>query len=564
LIIMANNTSEREHMPIADLLYPSTEKRAALKKRRIEIEEKLPCDYLNDLMTESVSAMICRRNPQNVMRLFREFNCDKEVAQYRLDAFEDIQNHPKLSPVMHKIIRTMLDGERKNVRNMDSPDTFSQLGACIEVLDAYISCMEQLHEFYMSEGQGLNSLAFRGMFACFEERFNSEDFADMKRDIAELKEALSEKIRCVTIAINFDQEMRPIAAGIVDYSNKPAGEKPSVFDRLFYRNSARPDTYVMGKMRTNRPNEDGFVNEADKALFGELEKITSQYIGRLAGALKAYDRLTFEHMSAIEDQLDIYDGLAALAENAQARGVKMRRPTLYDDRERNADIRKLYDICFYAKAAAANSKLKGDELIVRNDISMDESGRFFILTGANNGGKTTFTRAVGLCFLMAQTGFYVPAESCELSICDFIYTHFPREEETGINSSRFTAEIKQLKTISDTITSNSLLLMNESIQSTTPKECTEIAAELVRIFCIIGVRGIFATHLTDLGYMCDEIAADPDCRSKPDSIIAEVDEESGRRLYRIRHGLPSKTSRAADVFDKFGINIEEIRGRQGR
>ena len=192
---------------------------------------------------------------------------------------------------------------------------------------------------------------------------------------------------------------------------------------------------------------------------------------------------------------------------------------------------------------------------------MDDSGRFFILTGANNGGKTTFLRGAGLCFLMAQTGFYVPAAACVISPCDFIFTHFPKEEETGINASRFTTEIKDLKVISDLVSENSLLLMNESIQSTTPKECAEIAGEITRIFCIIGVRGIYATHITELALMCDDITADPDCRSVPVSIVATVDEESGKRLYKIKRGQPLKQSYAMDIFNSFGINSENIRKR---
>ncbi len=549
----------KERLGISDLLYPSQEKRDELKKRRIYLSENMPCDYLNDLMADSVASMICRRNPQNVMRLFREMNTDIEVANYRLDAIDDMINHPKLSPTIHKIIRTLLDSERRNIRTMDSPDTFQQLGACIEVLETYITCIEHLHEFYLSDGIHLNSLAYKKMFECFEESYNSDDFASMKQDIADLREAFTKHVRSVTVAINFDGDMRPIAAGVIGYSDKLAEEKPSVFDRLFYRNSAKPDTYVMGKMRTNQPNNDGYVNEADKALFSEMEKITSSYIGKLGSALKSYDRLTFEHISALEDQIEIYDGIVTLIENASARGVKMIHPILCEDDRRYARFDKVYDVCFYAKAAAADTKSKGDDLIVRNDILMNDDARFYILTGANNGGKTTFTRAVGLCYLLAQTGFYVPAEYAELSTCDFIYTHFPREEETGINSSRFTAEIKQLKVISDTITKNSLLLMNESIQSTTPRECTEIATELVRIFSIIGARAIFATHLVELGFLCEEISSDKDCKSKLKSIIADVDESSGKRLYRIREGLPPKSSRALDIFAQFGISIDDVR-----
>lgn len=545
---------------VPDLFYPTAAKREELNRRRIDLGNKYPCTYINDLMTDTVASMINRRNPQNVMKLFHEHCNDLETINYRLDALEDVINNPTLSPTLHRIIRVLLESEHKQISSARSPDNFTALSSSIEALDSYISSMEELHKLYSDLKPTLRSEAFSGLFSDIEERFSSEDFAAMKTDVSELKEAFSKKIRSVTVAINFNSDMRPIAAGIVSISEKPAGEKPNVFDRLFYRNAAHPDTYVMGKLRTNQPNEDGYVSEADKALFDAMEKITSAYLGRLKNALKAYERLSFEHISMLEDQLEIYDGMAHIIDTANARGMKMSRP-VFTDEPRKADIRNLFDPCFFFKAAAANSEAKGDELVVRNDITMDESGRFFILTGANNGGKTTFVRGTGLCFLLAHTGFYVPAESCTLSLCDFIFTHFPKEEEKGINASRFTTEIKDLKTISDLITENSVLLMNESIQSTTPKECAEIASELVKIFCLIGVRGIFATHITELAYQCSEIAADPDCASVPASIVADVDEKEGKRLYRIRRGEPLKMSYASDIFRSFGIDTETVRKR---
>ena len=77
---------------------------------------------------------------------------------------------------------------------------------------------------------------------------------------------------------------------------------------------------------------------------------------------------------------------------------------------------------------------------------MSDYARFYMVTGANNGGKKPLSqRAVGVCHLMAQMGLYVPAESAEISPADYIFTHFPKEEAVGINSSRFTTEIKELK-----------------------------------------------------------------------------------------------------------------------
>ena len=552
----------KELREIPDLLYPDAARRRELNNRRIMLNDKYPCTYMNDLMTDNVAGIISRRNPQNVLKLFRELCTDTEVMNYRLDALEDVMGNPKLSPSVHRIIRTLLDSEHKNI-SASTPDSFSALGSCVEALDSYIDCMEELHALYGEIGSNIHSAAFRGLFDSLEERYASNDYNSMKKDIAELKEAFSKKIRSVNIAINFNEEMKPISAGITGWSDKPAGEKPNVFDRLFYKSNAFSETHIMGKLRTNQPNEDGYVNEADKALFAAMEKITGAYMNRLSAALKSYDRLAFEHVSMLEDQLEIYDGMARVIEACNARGIKMCCPK-FTDKARYADIKNLFDPCFYFKAAAANTEAMGDDLVVRNSITMDDEGRFYILTGANNGGKTTFVRGLGLCFLLAQTGFYVPAEECVISTADFIFTHFPKEEETGINASRFTTEIKDLKIISDLAEENSLLLMNESIQSTTPKECAEIAEELVRIFCIIGVRGVFATHITELAGKCGEISSDPDCRSIPQSIVADVDETSGKRLYRIRKGMPLKQSYAADIFRSFGINAENVRKRVRR
>ena len=552
---------KKELLPdVPDLLYPSPEKREELNRRRIMLSDKYPCTYIDDLMTDRVASMICRRNPASVQKLFREMCTDTEVISYRLDALEDIMHNPKLSPALHTAADRLLETEKKNSGGNGSPDSFTALGDRIEMLDSDISCMESLNTLSAELGSGIRSSAFRSFFEIINERCECDEFIRMKRDISELKEAFSQKIRSVTVAINFNAEMRPVSAGIVNFSDKPAGEKQNVFDRLFYKTTAYSDTVVSGKLRSGEPNEDGYLNEADKALFEALEKLTSSYMRRLESALRAYERLSFSKISMLSDQLDILDGMAAIASSCEARGIKMCRPE-FSDTPRTARLTDLFDPCFYFKAAAANSEAKGDDLVVTNSIEMDDSGRFFILTGANNGGKTTFLRGAGLCFLMAQTGFYVPAAACVISPCDFIFTHFPKEEETGINASRFTTEIKDLKTISDLVTENSLLLMNESIQSTTPKECADIAGEITRIFCIIGVRAIYATHITELAYMCDDISADPDCRSTPVSIVATVDEQSGKRLYKIKRGEPLKQSYAKDIFESFGINAENIRKR---
>ena len=543
-----------------DLIYPSREKKEKLKERRRALSQ-LPQDYIADMEAERIAAMLSPDNPSVVMKLIGEMCTDPDVINYRLDALEDVLAMPRLSPTIHKIVRTIFDNERVNVSNLSSPDTFAALSAHISALDTFADCMEMLHSYYEEEGKNVKSEAMKSLFGYFEEIYASQDYADMKTDLADLKDAFSKRIRCVTVAINFNEEMRPVSAGVVGWSNTAATEKPSVFERILYRNAKYADVNVKNLHTRYLDDNNREPNDVDKALFTELEKITSEYMGRLNRAMNDYKCISFNELRGVDEQLNFYDNAAKQVELAKAKGLKMCRPVLLPEEDRAADIKGLFDLCFFRKAAAADSNKTGDSLVVVNDIEMNDNARFYLLSGANNGGKTTFTRAVGTCHILVQLGLYAPAAECRISPVDFIYTHFPKEEEVGINSSRFTTEIKELKTISDTITDRCLLLMNESIQSTTPAECMEIAAEIVRIFTIIGARGLFATHLTGLAKMTDEFNSDPDNRSKTDSLVVCVDESTGERIYRIKRGLPGESSYASVIFQKYGISADEIRRR---
>ncbi len=560
---MFNSRKKTDIKPIIDLLYPDKEKKSQMDKRRFMLSN-LPEDYISNLEVSSVSELMCPRNQYFCTQILKELCDDADIIKYRQDALDDFINIKTLLPTLYSTITDMLTNDRANVHNIESVQSFTALNGQIAALDCYIECIDRLHEFYCKNKDSIKSEAITKLFSHFEDIYLSDEYCHIKDCMAELHKAVDNRVRSVTVAINFDEEMLPVSAGIVDYSTVPAGIKPSVFDRIIYRGAKFPETIVKGKLYTKyiptkTVTNETDINEVDKALFNELERITDRYIRTLSDAMATYRKIGFEEIYALETQLDFYSGVVRFIESAAARGIEMCRPEILPADKRYCEIKGLFDVAFYKRISAINHDKTGDKLIVRNDIIFDDSARFYILTGANNGGKTTFVRAVGICQLLSQAGLYAPARECKISLCDYIYTNFPKEEEVGINSSRFTTEIKEFKEISKTITNQSLLLMNESIQSTTPKECVEIASELVRIFAIIGARGVFATHLTDIARMCDEINKDEDIRSKLLSIVMAADEATGERKYKIVKGLPTEHSFAKTVFNKYGIDISYIR-----
>jgi DNA mismatch repair protein MutS len=203
----------------------------------------------------------------------------------------------------------------------------------------------------------------------------------------------------------------------------------------------------------------------------------------------------------------------------------------------------------------------GTAPIVTNDVAMDEDGRISILTGPNQGGKTTYTHMVGLCQLLAQTGLWVPAAQARLSPVDNIYTHYPVAEHLASGTGRFGEEAQRLHQIFAHATRYSLILLNESLASTNPGESLYIAQDLVRILRRLGARVIFATHLHELAAAVDALNASTAGESRIVSLVAsgtEAGDESPRCSYKIVPGPPLGCSYAREIAARYGISSDQL------
>jgi DNA mismatch repair protein MutS len=200
--------------------------------------------------------------------------------------------------------------------------------------------------------------------------------------------------------------------------------------------------------------------------------------------------------------------------------------------------------------------------MVLNDVWFGDAGRIFVLTGPNQGGKTTYTQAAGLLHVLAQAGLYVPGESARLSPVDNVYTHFPAEERPDTDAGRLGEEAKRLSEIFAKATRHSLVLLNESLASTSPGEGLYLARDIVRILRVLGARAIYATHLHELAVDCDELNAETPGDSTIISLVslAEPGGTNGdiQQTYRILPGPPQGRSYAREIAARYGISYEQL------
>lgn len=229
-------------------------------------------------------------------------------------------------------------------------------------------------------------------------------------------------------------------------------------------------------------------------------ELAAKAVGECDRYISAMVRALCDRFSAIEEELYFYQGCVGYVRFLEERGIRLTFPKLLDYSENILRCTELYDLCLLAERGG-----KGD--VVPNDVDTGRGGEVvgMLVMGENNSGKTVFLRSVGTAVFLAQCGLPIPAEKAEISLRRRIFTHFAKAEGELVPMSqagRFEEEAAELAEILREMEPCSLLMMNETFQTTAYDEGSCGMYHILRHLTRRGCGVIFVTHLTKLAEMC--------------------------------------------------------------
>ena len=286
-------------------------------------------------------------------------------------------------------------------------------------------------------------------------------------------------------------------------------------------------------MPKNRPFTPFISTDRDESGARALSELRDRGINLVANALaqSADHILSFFNMLRIE--LAFYIGCLNLHEQLAQMGEPISFPLPVAPDERRHSFNGLYDVCL-----ALTMKQK----IVGNDVNADNKD-LVIITGANQGGKSTFLRSIGLAQLMMQCGMFVPAESFCANVCDGLFTHYKREEDATMKSGKLDEELSRMSEIVDNITSNSMLLFNESFAATNEREGSEIARQITSALLEKRIKVFFVTHLYEFAHGFYD-------KKMENAIFLRAERQTdGGRTFKLIEGEPLQTSYGEDLYN---------------
>ncbi|MBQ2943764.1 MAG: hypothetical protein IJD93_03655 [Ruminococcus sp.] len=554
------------------LFYPEGSDTTSLTLQKEAIND-LSIDYLVEALTKEPYEQ------NSIKQLLIQITCDEEIIKYRCDVFEDFLRFPKLREDLTTLLAKLKDlREIERFQKDFESSHLWQLVNRLREMDCYVDCITQIKTTL--EGLDIRSEGLITLRNKVQAIYNDSGFPLLKEDIeTTLKEVRN--VKSITLGVNLDDMLRPKTVGVICLNNKHftdsgllkkfmsfASKQSELHEGTdvsgflsFHPANPTTSSFGLGQAVTGAQQdinhfENSSLTGADPmsdALKRVVTDILKRTVNNLKSMLNKYVGISGYSFISLMPEIIFYIRFAELIDKILAKGLPCCKAEITSKANRTCTIRDIYNFKLAIKSVQENS----DNSIVTNDFEFSQKGRIYILTGPNRGGKTTITQAVGLCFLLAQHGIYVPATSMSFSPCDNIYTHFPADENDTVDLGRLGEESKRLSEIFQSATRYSLLLLNESLATTNVAEGLYIAKDVIRAMRYLGVRCVFNTHMHDLARNLAQMNEETKGDSFVESMVTGV--ENGERSYKIFIAPPQGVSYAKDIAEKYGVTFESIK-----
>lgn len=489
--------------------------------------QKAP-EFFNDLNLDQIVASITAgRDEYNLKPFFYTLLSNVEAIHYRHDIFRDLENHALFGHVRSfaQQMRTMRD----HLTQADKLHyKYQKQSWFLEAAAIYCGAVRSFtRDLTLTALSSRGFLAFRGYLTDYTE---SEEFTSLAAETQKLRADLS--------GIRYSLDIKGGRIKVEGYSPGPdyGADVLHTFEKFKQGATKEYQFDFSSGLEMNHVEAAilDFVARLYPDIFSSLNEYSVRHGNYLDSTICVFDREVQFYIACLEH-----------IERHKPAGLHFCYPTV-TDQSKEVYGRDVFDL------ALANKLTSEKSPVVMNDFYLRDPERIFVVSGPNQGGKTTFARTFGQLHYLAALGCAVPGSEAKLFLFDRLFTHFEKEEDIRNLSGKLEDDLLRIHQVLEQSTPNSILIMNESFVSTTLSDALFLSKEIMQQIIQRNMLCVSVTFLDELASL-DETTV---------SMVSTVHhEDPALRTFKIVRKPADGRAYAMAIAEKYRLSYQSIKGR---
>lgn len=486
-----------------------------------------PAFFVDLNLDQLIDAIAARRPGYNLKPFFYTPLRDAAIIRYRHEVMRDMEDetlrvHIKAFAEKMATMRRYLGLVEELRFNYHKKGWF--LEAALVYCDAVTNLMRDLIDATL-QSRGL--LTFREYVTSY---VHSPGFQSLRAEAQTVKDRLSDVQYCVRI--KNDRVWVQKYEGEADYSV----QVEQTFEK--FKQGATKD-YRVGLFQSSG------MNHIEAQILNLVARLYPERFAALDHFCANHSQFVDETIRVFDREIQFYIAYLELVADIKRKGLVFCYPQV------SATSREVYDHEGF-DLALANSLLHDERPVIPNDFFLQGQERIIVVSGPNQGGKTTFARMFGQLHYLASLGCPVPGREARLFLFDQIVTHFERVEDIRNLRGKLQDDLVRIHDLLAQATPNTILVLNEIFASTTLQDAVFLSKEIIARVMELDLLCVWVTFVDELASMSEKTVS---------MVSTVVPENPAERTFKIVRKPADGLAYALSIAEKHHLTYKQIKER---